>query len=386
MIGPEQIKQKAERHYSRAVCAWLANDPTYFPLRLKCDLSLPESQSELIQQVDTLRSESKVARGFGYSITWEEKAKRLYGRNHYPVAISIDSLDDLVKLLRKVTEFERVRKTTAQVLSEFPQLTAWVTKNWQRLLDVEPQLAELIAVTKYMIEHPRPNCFTRELPLSVSTKVIERNQWLLSAWFDALLPVGAIDYGVTQNFEQRYGFRYPQSQLLIRFLDPALALELNSPWLELSLPPDSIAALQIQNANVFIVENKVNLLTLPPVSRGIALGGLGRGITAVYNAQWLARQPIYYWGDMDLDGFAILSDIRHRFPQTLSLFMDAGTLIQFKSLATKTTERTIAEPTTLTASELAAYRTCKAEGLRLEQEHIPQSVVNQRIASIVAAC
>ena len=339
----------------------------------------------MIQQVDTLRSESKEARGFGYSITWEEKAKRLYGRNHYPVAISIDSLDDLVKLLRKVTEFERVRKTTAQVLSEFPQLTAWVTKNWQRLLDVEPQLAELIVVTKYMIEHPRPNCFTRELPLSVSTKVIERNQWLLSAWFDALLPVSAIDYGVTQNFEQRYGFRYPQSQLLIRFLDPALALELNSPWLELSLPPDSIAALQIQNANVFIVENKVNLLTLPPVSRGMALGGLGRGITAVYNAPWLARQPIYYWGDMDLDGFAILSDIRHRFPQTYSLFMDAETLIQFKSLTTKTTERTIAEPTTLTASELAAYRTCKAEGLRLEQEHIPQSFVNQRITSIVAA-
>jgi len=76
MISPQAIAIKAERVYDRAITAWLEADTTFFPYRMKCDLSLPESQSELIQQVELLRNESKEARGFGYSITWEEKAKR----------------------------------------------------------------------------------------------------------------------------------------------------------------------------------------------------------------------------------------------------------------------------------------------------------------------
>ncbi|MDX1930228.1 MAG: DUF2220 family protein [Pirellulaceae bacterium] len=380
MLSPQEIVEKAQRVYPRAISAWLANDETFFPYRMPCDLSMPASQSELIRQVDLLRNESKEVKGSGYSITWEEKAKRLYGRNHYPVAISIESLEDLVKLVRKLTEFRSLQTCVEQVRHQFPKLNDWTTRNWQKLLLVAEHLNELLTVTQFMIEHPRPDCFTRELPLSISSKLIERHKSLLSAWFDALLPVQAIDYGSTRSFEQRYGFRYARQHLLIRFLDLHLAAEVGCPWTELSLPVADLDRLSIQSARVFVVENKVNLLTLPKTMRGIALGGVGHGITMLFDISWLPHQELYYWGDLDTDGFEILASLRHRFPNTQSLFMDLETLQRHRELAITITNRrpeNATEPPELTESERAAYRICKAEHLRIEQEHIAQSAVNQ---------
>jgi len=381
MITPQEIAQKASRVYSRAIAAWLAGDESLFPYRMPCDLSMPESQSELIRQVEQLRSGSKEVRGFGYSIVWEEKAKRLYGKNHYPVAIAIESLEDLVQLVRKVREFRELRSCVKRVRSRFPKLNDWITKNnWQKLLSLESQVDELLAVTQFMIDNPRPDCFTRELPLSISTKLIERNKSLLSAWFDALLPEGAIDFGSTRSFEQRYGFRYSRHHLLLRFLDADLASELGCPWMELSLPAEELARLPVESVRVFVVENKVNLLTLPKSARGLALGGIGHGVTMLFNVPWLSNQRLFYWGDLDTDGFEILARLRHRFPQAESLFMDLETLERHRSIAIPIVNRSTdaaSEPAELTESELAAYRICKTQNLRFEQEHIAQTLVNR---------
>lgn len=385
MITPQEITLKASRVYPRAIAAWLVNDATFFPYRMPCDLSLPESQSELIRQVDLLRRESKENRGSGYSITWEEKAKRQYGRNSYPVAITTDSLEDLLNLVRKSTEFRLLQSCVERVRGRFPKLNDWITKNWQKLFHVESQVDELLAVAQYMIDHPRPDCFTRELPLSISTKLIERNKPLLRAWFDALLPEGAIDFGSTRSFEQRYGFHYARQHLLVRFLDATLASEVRCPWMELSLPASEIAQLPLEPARVFVVENKVNLLTLPNTTRSIALGGIGYGVTMLFDIPWLSNQSLFYWGDLDVDGFNILASLRHRFPQTQSLFMDQKTLELHRSMAipvATSSAMAIEEPIELTDAERAAYRVCKNQNLRLEQEHIAQSLVNQQFAAL----
>ena len=62
------------------------------------------------------------------------------------------------------------------------------------------------------------------------------------------------------------------------------------------------------------------------------------------------------------------------------MFMDLETLESHRQLAIQITNRRTDhanEPAELTESELAAYRVCRAENLRFEQEHIAQSVVNQ---------
>lgn len=395
MITPADIRSKAERAYPKAVQAWLAGDDSFFPYRMPADLSHPESHADLIAAVEALRADSKERRGFGYSIRWEEIQSRQHGKNHYPRAILFESFDDLVRCARKLTEVQQLKQRIDRVRERFPTLDSWLIRNWRRLLQIDASVEELLDVTAYVVAHPRPDCFTRELPLSVSTKVVERNQAVLREWLDMLLAPTDIEHG-TRHFEQRYGFRYVRSHLLIRLLDEQLQCELGFPAPELSLPSQSIADLPVRDARVFVLENKVNALTLPSLPRSIAFGGLGDGVTQLFKIDWLRDQQIFYWGDIDLDGFDALDSLRREFPHVRSLFMDIQTLTQHRALAThprlkndvmeieqcESTEAVdpsadskSAQPSVLTADEFAAFRLCQRENLRLEQEHIAQSEV-----------
>jgi hypothetical protein len=102
--------------------------------------------------------------------------------------------------------------------------------------------------------------------------------------------------------------------------------------------------LPVHDARIWIVENKVNLLTLPPSARTIAVGALGRAIVELRSVPWLARLPIFYWGDLDVEGFEILSALRAEFPQARSMFMDATAFANYRHLAVQGTGRKPAIP------------------------------------------
>lgn len=59
----------------------------------------------------------------------------------------------------------------------------------------------------------------------------------------------------------------------------------------------------------------------------MALFGSGYGFEPLAGAPWLRAMMIYYWGDIDTRGFAILDQLRSRFPQACSLLMDRDTLM-----------------------------------------------------------
>src|SRR5205823_6364051 len=163
--------------------------------------------------------------------------------------------------------------------------------------------------------------FARELPIPVDTKFIERHQALLQEWLDILLPPSAIRADETQ-FELRYGLRYVEPHLYVRLLDPCLKSELGLPCSELSLPLHTLARLEVRDAAAFVVENKVNLLTLPLIPRCIGFGALGRAVTLLRHVPWLGSTSLFYWGDLDVEGFEILSSLRALHPRTHSFMMD----------------------------------------------------------------
>lgn len=382
MISPEQIRQKAERLFTKAVTAYLQGDCDFFPYRMPADLSLPDTQSELIRQVELLREQAKETRGFGYSILWEEKQKRLYGRNSFPVGIVLETMEDLVKLTRHTQEFRNVTQAVERICQQHPALRKWTEKHWRQLLPLVPVLDQLLLVTAYMEAHPRPNCYLRELPLAISTKLVEEHRGLLREWFDLLLPATAIDSGCDpRNFEQRYGFRAPQPHFLVRFLDADLAEELGCPYAELSLPLESLCGLSPQQAVVFIVENRVNLLTLPPRPRAVAMGGLGRAVTQLASIPWLRQSEVHYWGDLDVDGFEILSSLRNQLPNLRSVMMDIHTLNRYAAYQIAGNGRSGMALENLTDAERQAYEVCQQANLRLEQERIPQDFVNQMVST-----
>ena len=75
----------------------------------------------------------------------------------------------------------------------------------------------------------------------------------------------------------------------VRFLDEEIRDGTGSPWSECSVPLHTLAARPIASARVLIVENKVNLLTLPPLKGTIGLGGMGDGVTDLRYVVWLGN-------------------------------------------------------------------------------------------------
>ena len=66
------------------------------------------------------------------------------------------------------------------------------------------------------------------------------------------------------------------------------------------------------------------------------------------------RQSLYYWGDIDVQGFEILSQFRSYFPQTQSLLMDRATFDTYFE-GDKGTPSNVSKPLHLTPVEATLY-------------------------------
>jgi len=383
IISPEQIQLKATRLYPRFVGDWLTGtDP--FPLVVRASLPIKGNDyAGMIAAVERLRNESKEKRGFGYHVHWRTFRSRSLGENAFPDRIEIETEDDLLRLIDKGQAFARLRQAVDDIRSTLLDshvLEPWlaIKSNWEKLEDEHLDVCSILAVAGYFLEHPRPDCFARELPISVDTKFIERNAKILREWLDCLLPPSAIDVNESK-FARRFGLRDGEQQYLVRVLDPNLRGELALPFDEFSAPLRSLNALPVSQTTVIIVENKVNLLTLPPRPRTLGMGGVGNGVNQVARLPWLADARILYWGDIDVDGFRILSSLRKWLPQTESFLMSEDVLDRFERFIVPNSPTSSNAPPHLTPTEMRTFDRCRQTHVRLEQEHLPSEFVNAAI-------
>jgi hypothetical protein len=374
MIAPDEIRRKAESLYPKFQRAWLDGE-LFFPKSIPSQKRPADDLAAAAESVRRLRDGSKESLGYGYTIEWKEINSRRHGRNLFPQRIYFETQEDFLRHIGKQSDFNTFAEAVTKVRTRYPKLGPWIRSNRARLIKLAADVDGLLSVVNYLSEHPRPGLFARELPLPVDTKFVERHKGVLQQWLDEVLPPVAIRAD-EDRFERRFGLAYAERHLLVRFLDPDLQRECGCAWPEFSIPLEMLDKLPVTDARVMIVENKVNLLTLPPLSRTLALGGLGNSVTDLRDVRWLADCPIQYWGDLDAAGLEILARLRRVFPQTTSLLMDAETLVQWRDqLAEKRTEQPRDAPPGLTDAERDAFRICVEDGLRIEQERFSQVFV-----------
>ena len=130
---------------------------------------------------------------------------------------------------------------------------------------------------------------------------------------------------------------------------------------------------------VFIVENKMNFLTFPQISDSIAIWGKGFAIESLRDAFWLNDKEIFYWSDLDVQGFQMLSQLRGYFSQTKSFLMDGTFLVSLKEYIVAGKPASIHSLPYLNEIERGVFERLRAENIRLEQERIPQAIVIQEI-------
>jgi hypothetical protein len=381
MIQPEDIRRKAERLYGELLQSWVCGSAVNFPRVITGRKQPDPNLATAMQQIQHLRDSSKEVLGYGYSIQWREVNSRKYGRNPFPAEIFFETIDDFLRCIHKTGEFGALTGAVKRIRSTLPELELWIRGNVRSLIQLATEVDGLIDAATFLKEHPRPGCFVRELPLSVDTKFIERHKNELRQWLDILLPAHAIRAD-EEHFERRFGLRYAEPHLLIRFLDPAIQAELGFPCDVLSLPLQTISDLPVKEARVIIVENKINLLTLPRLYRTIGLGSLGHGVALLRYADFITREPVLYWGDLDVEGFEILSALRRFCPHAKSLWMDQAAVERWEKLKVAGTGRQPMTPAHLTEEERAAFDICCRENIRIEQERLPQDAVATAIKQL----
>lgn len=85
---------------------------------------------------------------------------------------------------------------------------------------------------------------------------------------------------------------------------------------------------------ILITENKDSALFFPEVEGGIVIEGNGDAVIRLAQIPWIRACPtIFYWGDLDAHGFAILDRLRSTGVPAESVLMDEATLHRYAPYA-----------------------------------------------------
>ncbi|MEB0140722.1 MULTISPECIES: DUF3322 domain-containing protein [unclassified Undibacterium] len=371
-----EVKAQLQRLWQRGeLLREAVHGRSRFPLRVA--LSTPNT-ADITHRFEAVRAwATALAAESVWRIEWQEVAHRVQGSQRLPQAVCFDSQAQALRCLGKQTQWERFASLVAQTRQVRPVLLPWLEKYPLQALELATEWPQLLAVVDWLEQHPRPGMYVRQVDLpGVATKFIENHRAVLTQLLDLALPAAAIDQSKTgtAQFAARFGFRDKPLRIRCRLLDPAL---LPSPALacaDLTLDATSFSRLDLPLKRVFITENEINFLAFPEMQNSMVIFGAGYGWDALARSQWLHDCQIYYWGDLDTHGFAILNQLRLHFRHVESLLMDQATLHEHVAFWGHEEKPVRAELGLLTPAEAALYDDLRDNrlrpGLRLEQEHI----------------
>jgi len=339
--------------------------------------------------IDALRAASNEQHARAYRIAWDSVNLRTLGAQQLPRCVCFDSAEDLFGFIGKLEAFRTFSQVAETTLTRWPQTRDALAATPLAVLEQAQHWSKLLAVLEHFARHPQPGVYLRQLAVpGVDTKFIEGRKPLLSALLAAVLPPGDAredgDVRAGHAFERRFGLQYEQPTVRFRLLDPALHVRGMS---DLALPLEQFQRLDLPVRRVFVTENKLNGLTFPECPGALVVFGLGYGLSTLFGVEWLAAQPLHYWGDIDTHGYAMLNRLRERFPHTRSMLMDATTLTACREFWGEEPEPVVADLTHLTAAEQRVYQNLLwhhwTQRLRLEQERIPFTYVEGFLSALL---
>lgn len=365
--------------------------PSLFPLSLRLRRpdarALGEQFGDVQQWIGGLKEGSRERRGFGYDIAWDEIGHRQVGRNQIPGCVTVPTEADALQLIGKEKDARRFEELASSTVASFPNLTPWLARKPLLALQYAGDWSRILAVLAWFRDHPRADIYLRQVDVSgVDTKFIETRKGLLMELLDLVLPPLAYDpqFSGAPAFERRYGLRTKPPLIRFRLLDASLAIQGLS---DLAVPVAQFAGLATSAERIFIAENEVNGLSFPNVERGLIVFGLGYGIEVLSQVEWLKKREIFYWGDVDTHGFAMLDRLRANFPHARSFLMDRETLLSHRHAWGREDKPFLGSLSRLTDGETALFDDLQqnrlGKGLRLEQEQIAFTWLQQALRLLV---
>ncbi len=383
--GPNEIRAQLRQQWERGkFLTALVDGVDSFPYRVS--LKKPSS-SELASRFEEVRDWiASLMRLTRCRVEMKTVQHRVLGSNQVPVAVWVDSLEQLTALLGVGGELASFRRVLELTRETQPVLLPWLARRPVRAMQLAVDWPALLRVVQWMQTHPLPSIYHRELDLpGVHTKFLELHRSVLLELCELTLPSTAYQAEGT-TFEQKLGFRERPPRIRLRLLDacPEFATGLR----DLTFTCGELDQHPITVKRIFITENEINFLAFPDTPESLVVFGSGYEVHRLGQISWMQKLPVYYWGDIDTHGFAILDTLRAQHPNVTSLMMDHETLLEHRSrwvTEPKPTRRTLSN---LTPPEGALYHDLLSDRLgasvRLEQELIGYQWVATAIATSLA--
>lgn len=370
------LKEQVQKLWDRGdLLSSTSYSTDFFPKKL--NLKTPSS-TELAQSFEEVREWVKEIQALShYRVEMKQINHRVLSHNVIPHQVWLDNLDAAVAVIGKQIELARFKEMINVTTRRQDGLSAWLLRRPLYAVKLADRWLQLLDMVDWVLLRPKPNIYLRQVDIDgIHSKFIEDHKGVLSELLDTLLPPDCVNdnaIGVSQ-FERRYGFKQKPVFIRLRSLDQTISLIPGLTRSDISLDAVSFANLKLPVRNVFITENEVNFLSLPELPGTIAIFGKGYGWEALGAASWLRDCRIYYWGDIDTHGFAILDQLRGYLPNAQSILMDRDTLLRFKRLWGEEPQPAHRNMTRLNTSELSLYEELCAgslgKNIRLEQELI----------------
>ena len=373
MITPIEIKKKATNKY-KAYLQSIVEGESFNPFVIIGDKKPNKNTAKFEEELTELISRSKEKIGYGYTIEYQTVKTKRHGIQDIPISISFQTEYDYLKYINEEKATAKFKTDIPSILSSFPELKDWIYNYPMKVIDNDWE--SLLKVCRYFKDTPKPHLYIRELPIQVHTKFIENKKSIIRELLDIVIAEKINDD--EKQFERRFNLKYDEPIVRFRILDNAISHQLFSGLDDVSIPISKFQDLFLPIQTVYVVENKINMLAFPVKRDSIVIWGHGFGVDIMKNVEWLKSKKIYYWGDLDVQGFQILSEFRTQFKQVQSFFMDRYTFDKYFE-GDKGTVTNVEKELCLTQEECDMYKYLKENNFRLEQEKIPYDYVSKQI-------
>lgn len=380
------LKGKLEKlEQSKKFYPWLAGEGETpgFHLSLKLPEEIEDSWKDILTWADFWNHPKTDRNGRPlWRIEEKKKLTKSFGRQTLPTRLIIDQPEDICTLLGLSAKAKRFREMLQDTERRRPELRDWLLRYFQRIDEESFYPAFLDIAEAIRKREKKEEGYLREWAIpGLDTKFLENHGFLLRSLWNTLYPEEEV-HTMAELSDKLFVQPLPVPTICIRSLDETMTFcGVHS----LFLSQEEIAHFRPPHHRLFITENKVNGFTFPEVKDSLILFGMGYGVLELAKeAPWLAEKEIYYWGDLDHDGFNILSRLRELLPemQIHSFLMDRETLLAYVDKKIKDTGNTNSIPSHLTVSEKMAWKLIHDHGWRLEQERIPHDEVEWAVEQI----
>lgn len=320
-------------------------------------------------------------------ITVDEKARNLSTTMQVPYRATIPTFEDSLRIIDEDARHEQRVMAIQRLMARAKTLTKeYGPEAALRVMHDEPRRLEslndtdfdvMCSLAKYAKEHTLDGLTPRQVPIpGVSAK-----------WLDATGAMALV--GAITNDKPTLATR--PTQVDFAYLDPCHAqagLPHYDSWVE------GDTRTPIYEPEIAIVVENLDCMRFFPQTHAKAICIFGAGhahVRHIAKIPWLTTTRLLYWGDIDVDGYRILNELRASGTKVESILMDDATYRAYHHFGTNSQppSRNLTKPiarltkeetddlerslSNLTPKETSALRLCARTGSvrRIEQERLP---------------